>query len=136
MPRATKNAAEIAGSRAAHRRDGAAVTKMLAWLDRQTPGTIDEITTVERLEAFRTAIGEETQMPLRDVSFSTISGAGSNGAIMHYRVSRATNRVLGDGELFLINSGGQYQDGTTDITRTVPVGTPTDGDARSTILWC
>ena len=126
VPRATKNAAEIAGSRAAHRRDGAAVTKMLAWLDRQTPGTIDEITTVEQLEAFRTAIGEDTQMPLRDVSFSTISGAGSNGAIMHYRVSRATNRVLGDGELFLLDSGGQYQDGTTDITRTVPVGTPTD----------
>ena len=64
-------------------------------------------------------------MPLRDISFATISGAGPNGAIMHYRVSRATNRVLGEGELFLIDSGGQYQDGTTDITRTVPIGTPT-----------
>ena len=130
IPRATKNAAEIAGSRAAHRRDGAAVTKMLAWLDRQQPGTIDEITAVEKLEGFRRAVGEETQMPLRDISFATISGAGPNGAIMHYRVSRATNRVLGEGELFLIDSGGQYQDGTTDITRTVPVGTPTDGDAQ------
>jgi len=126
IPRATKNAAEIAGARAAHRRDGAAIVKMLAWLDRQPPGTIDEITTVERLEEFRRKTGEETQMPLRDVSFSTISGAGPNGAIMHYRVSRATNRPLADGELFLIDSGGQYQDGTTDITRTVPVGTPTE----------
>lgn len=65
-------------------------------------------------------------MPLRDVSFSTISGSGPNGAIMHYRVSRATNRVLGQGELFLLDSGAQYQDGTTDITRTVPVGIPSE----------
>jgi Xaa-Pro aminopeptidase len=126
IPRATKNAAELAGSRAAHRRDGAAVVKMLAWLDRQQSGSIDEIRTVEQLENFRRTVGEETQMPLRDVSFSTISGAGPNGAIMHYRVSRATNRVLADGELFLIDSGGQYQDGTTDITRTVPVGAPSE----------
>jgi len=125
IPRATKNAAEIAGTRAAHRRDGAAVTKMLAWLDRQPPGTIDEIVAVETLEGLRRMVGEETQMPLRDISFATIAGAGPNGAIMHYRVSRATNRKLGDGELFLIDSGGQYEDGTTDITRTVPVGTPT-----------
>ncbi len=125
IPRATKNAAEIAGSRAAHRRDGAAVTKMLAWLDRQQPGSVDEIAAVEKLEGFRRTVGQETQMPLRDISFATISGAGPNGAIMHYRVSRATNRVLGEGELFLIDSGGQYQDGTTDITRTVPIGTPT-----------
>jgi Xaa-Pro aminopeptidase len=126
IPRATKNAAEVAGTRAAHRRDGAAITKMLAWLDRQQPGSIDEIATVERLEGFRRSVGEETQMPLRDISFATIAGAGPNGAIMHYRVSRATNRVLRDGELFLIDSGGQYQDGTTDITRTVPIGTPTE----------
>jgi Xaa-Pro aminopeptidase len=65
-------------------------------------------------------------MPLREVSFSTISGSGPNGAIMHYRVSRATNRRLGDGELFLLDSGAQYQDGTTDITRTIPVGQPTE----------
>ena len=109
MPRATKNAAEIDGSRAgapAGRRGGA---KMLAWLDRQEPGSIDEITAVEKLEAFRRLVGEETQMPLRDISFETISGAGPNGAIMHYRVTRATNRVLADGELFLIDFGGQYQ---------------------------
>ncbi|MBS3649196.1 aminopeptidase P family protein [Pseudaminobacter sp. 19-2017] len=126
VPRATKNAAEIAGTRAAHRRDGAAMAKMLCWLDRQQPGTIDEIAAVEKLEEFRRTTGDETQMPLRDVSFSTISGAGPNGAIIHYRVSRATSRKLGDGELFLLDSGGQYQDGTTDITRTVPVGTPTE----------
>jgi Xaa-Pro aminopeptidase len=126
VPRATKNAAEIAGTRAAHRRDGAAMAKMLCWLDRQQPGTIDEIVAVEKLEEFRRVTGDETQMPLRDVSFSTISGAGPNGAIIHYRVSRATSRKLGDGELFLLDSGGQYQDGTTDITRTVPVGTPTE----------
>lgn len=126
IPRATKNQAEINGSRAAHRRDGAAVAKLLCWLDRQQPGTLDEIAVVTRLEETRRQTGEETQMPLRDVSFDTISGAGPNGAIMHYRVSRATSRKLADGELFLLDSGGQYQDGTTDITRTVPIGQPTE----------
>jgi Xaa-Pro aminopeptidase len=126
LPRATKNAAEIAGTRAAHRRDGAAVTKMLAWLDRQQPGTIDEIAAVTRLEEFRRTTGKETQMPLREISFDTISCAGSNGAIMHYRVSTATNRKLQGGELFLLDSGAQYQDGTTDITRTVAVGEPAE----------
>ncbi len=126
LPRATKNQTEIAGTRAAHRRDGAAIAKMLAWLDRQMPGSIDEITAVTQLEEFRRLTGEETQMPLRDISFDTISGAGPNGAIMHYRVSRDSNRKLQAGELFLLDSGAQYQDGTTDITRTVAVGQPTD----------
>ncbi|MDG4879927.1 aminopeptidase P family protein [Mesorhizobium sp. WSM4884] len=126
IPRATKNQAEIAGSRAAHRRDGAAVAKLLCWLDRQKPDTLDEIDVVTKLEEVRRQTGEETQMPLRDVSFDTISGAGPNGAIMHYRVSRATSRKLQTGELFLLDSGGQYQDGTTDITRTVPIGQPTE----------
>ncbi len=126
LPRATKNEAEIAGTRAAHRRDGAAVVKFLAWLDAQPAGSIDEITAVTKLEEARHQTGEETQRPLRDVSFDTISGAGPNGAIIHYRVSRSTNRKLGDGELFLLDSGAQYQDGTTDITRTVAVGRPTD----------
>ena len=126
LPRATKNQTEIAGARAAHRRDGAAIARMLAWLDRQMPGSIDEITTVTQLEEFRRLTGEETQMPLRDVSFDTISGAGPNGAIIHYRVSRDSNRKLQAGELFLLDSGAQYQDGTTDITRTVAVGQPTD----------
>jgi Xaa-Pro aminopeptidase len=126
LPRATKNPTEIAGSRDAHRRDGAAMVRMLAWLDRQTPGAVDEIAAVEALEGFRRRAGEETQMPLRDVSFSTISGAGPNGAIIHYRVSTTTSRRLEAGELFLLDSGGQYRDGTTDITRTVPIGRPTD----------
>jgi Xaa-Pro aminopeptidase len=126
IPRATKNRAEIEGSRAAHRRDGAAVAKLLCWLDRQQPGRLDEIAVVTKLEECRRLTGEETQMPLRDVSFDTISGAGPNGAIMHYRVSRATSRKLAAGELFLLDSGAQYQDGTTDITRTVPVGQPTE----------
>ncbi|MDG4906664.1 aminopeptidase P family protein [Mesorhizobium sp. WSM4898] len=126
IPRATKNQAEVAGSRAAHRRDGAAVAKLLCWLDRQQPDTLDEIDVVTKLEEVRRQTGEETQMPLRDVSFDTISGAGPNGAIMHYRVSRATSRKLQSGELFLLDSGGQYQDGTTDITRTVPIGQPTE----------
>ena len=126
IPRATKNAAEIAGSRAAHRRDGAAVAKLLYWLERKKPGSLDEIAVVTKLEECRRITGEETQMPLRDVSFDTISGAGPNGAIMHYRVSRATSRTLGKGELFLLDSGAQYQDGTTDITRTVPIGKPSE----------
>ncbi|BCH31872.1 Xaa-Pro aminopeptidase [Mesorhizobium sp. L-8-10] len=126
LPRATKNEAEIAGTRAAHRRDGAAVVKFLAWLDAQPTGSVDEITAVTRLEEARRQTGEETQRPLRDVSFDTISGAGPNGAIIHYCVSHATNRKLGDGELFLLDSGAQYQDGTTDITRTVAIGRPTD----------
>jgi Xaa-Pro aminopeptidase len=121
VPKAIKTPAEIAGSRDAHERDGAAVVRFLAWLDEAiTTGDVDEISAVRQLEAFRDATGK-----LKDVSFATISGSGPNGAIVHYRVTDATNRALADGELFLIDSGGQYQDGTTDITRTVAVGTPT-----------
>ena len=121
MLKAIKNAAEIAGSRAAHLRDGVAVTRFLAWLDGTIEaGVADEITAVERLEAFRRETGA-----LKEISFPTISGSGPNGAIVHYRVTRATNRALKRGELFLIDSGGQYEDGTTDITRTVAIGTPT-----------
>jgi Xaa-Pro aminopeptidase len=126
LPRAVKNAAEIAGARAAHRRDGAAVSKFLAWLDRQRPSSIDEIDAAENLEGLRQATGEELQMPLRDISFDTISGSGPNGAIIHYRVTTATNRKLAAGELYLVDSGGQYQDGTTDITRTIAIGSPTE----------
>jgi len=116
--KAVKNAVEIAGSRAAHRRDGAAVVNFLAWFDRAAPdGQLTEIDAVEALETFRRESGL-----LRDVSFPTISGAGPNGAIVHYRVTRKTNRKIVPGELFLIDSGAQYQDGTTDITRTVMVG--------------
>lgn len=118
--KAVKNAAEIAGARAAQLRDGAAVTRFLAWFDREAPrGALTEIDAVEALEGFRRDTGL-----LKDISFSTIAGAGPNGAIVHYRVTRRTNRRIGAGELFLIDSGGQYEDGTTDITRTVAIGAP------------
>ena len=121
LPKARKNAAEIKGSRAAHERDGVAMTRYLAWLDREAPsGRIDEITAVKRLEEMRA----ETQA-LKEISFDTISGSGANGAIVHYRVTEATSRKLAKGELFLVDSGAQYQDGTTDVTRTVAVGKPT-----------
>ncbi len=120
--KAVKNPTEIAGSRAAHQRDGAALVRFLAWLDREAPlGHLTEIDAVAALESFR----RETGL-LKDVSFPTISGAGPNGAIVHYRVTRKTNRKLASGELFLVDSGAQYQDGTTDITRTVAVGAPSD----------
>ncbi len=121
LMKAVKSAAEIAGAHAAHARDGAAFARFLAWLDRRAPsGDLTEIEAVERLEAFRAETGA-----LRDVSFPTISGSGPNGAIVHYRVTRSTDRVVRPGELFLIDSGGQYEDGTTDITRTLAVGEPT-----------
>jgi Xaa-Pro aminopeptidase len=121
LPKARKNAAEIKGTRAAHKRDGAAMVRFLAWLDREVPkGGVDEIGAAQQLETMRT----ETQA-LKEISFDTISGAGGNGAIVHYRVTKATNRKLGTGELFLVDSGAQYLDGTTDITRTVAIGKPT-----------
>jgi Xaa-Pro aminopeptidase len=118
--KAVKNAVEIAGARAAQARDGAAVTRFLAWFDhRAANGDLTEIEAVEALESFRRDTGL-----LKDVSFPTIAGSGPNGAIVHYRVTRTSNRRIGAGELFLVDSGGQYQDGTTDVTRTVAVGTP------------
>ncbi|WP_423415480.1 aminopeptidase P family protein [Hyphomicrobium sp. B1] len=121
LPKAIKSDAEVVGARAAHVRDGHAVVRFLAWLDDwASDGTLDEITAVQKLEEFR----RDTNM-LRDVSFPTISGSGPNGAIVHYRVSDETNRRVKPGELFLIDSGGQYPDGTTDITRTIAVGKPT-----------
>ncbi|BDA85561.1 Xaa-Pro aminopeptidase [Aureimonas sp. SA4125] len=126
LPRAIKNEAEIAGSRAAHRRDGAAIVAFLKWLDGRTPGTVTEIAAAEKLAAIRADVGRADGMDLRDISFDTIAGSGPNGAIVHYRVNRDSDRLLGEGELFLLDSGAQYQDGTTDITRTVPIGTPTE----------
>jgi len=125
LPRARKNPAELDGARAAHRRDGAALADFLAWLTARAPGGVDEIGAITRLEACRRAAGERLGEALRDISFDTIAGAGPNGAIIHYRVTRPTNRTIGDGELFLVDSGGQYRDGTTDVTRTVIFGTPT-----------
>ena len=120
--KAVKNATEITGAHHAQQRDGAAMARFLAWFDREAPqGQLTEIRAVEALETFRRESGA-----LKDVSFPSISGAGPNGAIVHYRVTRNTNRPIKSGELFLIDSGGQYEDGTTDITRTIAVGTPTD----------
>jgi len=120
--KSTKNHAEIAGSRSAHMRDGAAVVRFLSWLENEAPsGKLTEIDVVEALESFR----RDTRA-LKDVSFPTIAGAGANGAIVHYRVTRASNRRVGKNELLLVDSGAQYEDGTTDITRTVVVGEPSD----------
>jgi Xaa-Pro aminopeptidase len=128
-PRAAKNEAEIAGSRAAHLRDGVAVTRHLAWLSRQGPGTIDEIGAAQHLETTRADTAREMNSALREISFDTISGAGANGAIVHYRVNRATNAKLAARSLYLTDSGAQYADGTTDITRTLAVGKPPQGAA-------
>jgi Xaa-Pro aminopeptidase len=121
LMKAVKNEIEIAGARAAQIRDGAVVTRFLAWLDREAPrGKLTEIDAVAALESFRRDTGL-----LKDISFPTIAGAGPDGAIVHYRVTTKSNRVIAPGELFLIDSGAQYEDGTTDITRTVAVGEPT-----------
>jgi len=128
--KAVKNATEIAGARAAQLRDGAAVTRFLAWFDREAPrGQLSEIDAVEALESFRRDTGL-----LKDISFPTIAGAGADGAIVHYRVTRKSNRRIVPGELFLVDSGGQYEDGTTDITRTIAVGTPSEEMRRNFTL--
>lgn len=122
IPRATKNQSELNGSAAAHLQDGAAMVEFLAWLSTVRPGSITEIDAARQLEQCRRAVGERMQNPLRDISFDTIAGAGEHAAIMHYRVTTETDRTIAPGELFLIDSGGQYINGTTDITRTVGIG--------------
>lgn len=118
LPKARKNAAELAGMRAAHLRDGAAMARFLAWLEAEAPkGELTEIAVVRALEGFRAAGGE-----LLDISFETIAGAGPNGAIVHYRVTEATDRRVVPGDILLVDSGGQYRDGTTDVTRTLATG--------------
>ncbi len=120
LPRACKNAVEVEGARAAHARDGAALTRFLHWLASEAERTLpDEIEVVTRLEAFREATGA-----LKDLSFDTIAGAGPNGAIVHYRPVERLNRRLEPGSLLLVDSGAQYLDGTTDVTRTVAIGEP------------
>ena len=122
LPKALKNPVEIAGQKAAQERDGVAVARFLRWIDEEAPGgQVDELIASDKLEALRRESPE-----LRDLSFDSISGAGPNGAIVHYKSSEKTNRKLETGTLYLIDSGGQYVDGTTDITRTVPIGEPTD----------
>lgn len=116
LPKARKTPAELSGMRAAHRRDAVAMIRALAWIDAQAPGRFTEIDVVRALERFRVEAGAI------DISFDTICGAGPNGAIVHYRVTEATNRTIRPGELLLLDSGGQYPDGTTDITRTIATG--------------
>jgi|APTNR8051073442_1049403.scaffolds.fasta_scaffold12098_2 Xaa-Pro aminopeptidase len=120
LPKATKNAVEQDGIRAAHVRDGAALCRFLAWLDREAPGgSVTEITAADTLSAMRA----DNDL-YRGASFPTISGAGADGAIVHYRVSKASDRPLKPDTLYLVDSGGQYLDGTTDVTRTVAIGRP------------
>ena len=118
LPKAIKNPVEQAGQRTAQARDGAAVTRFLHWLSEAAPqGGVTEIDAAERLHQLRRETGD-----LRDLSFDTISGAGPNGAVVHYRVSEESNRRLEPSSIYLVDSGGQYPDGTTDITRTVWIG--------------
>lgn len=122
LPKAIKNAVEQEGARVAHIRDGAAMVKFLHWLERKAPsGEVTEIDAATKLEAFRAEGGL-----LKEISFDSISGAGAHAALPHYRVTEQSNLALQPGSLYLIDSGGQYQDGTTDITRTIAVGSPTD----------
>ena len=121
LPKAIKNPVEIEGHRAAQARDGAALVRFLHWISVEAPkGGVDELKAAARLQQFRQESGD-----LRDLSFDTISGAGPNGAIVHYRVTEETNRPIEMDSLYLVDSGGQYPDGTTDVTRTVAIGTPT-----------
>lgn len=134
LPRAIKNDAELAGSRAAHERDGVAMIRFLSWLDAQKPEDLTEISAAQKLETCRAETGEDFQMPLEELSFDTISGSGPNGAIIHYRVNTNTNRQFENGDVYLVDSGGQYRDGTTDITRSVAIGDVTDEKKRAFTL--
>ena len=121
LAKACKNPAEIAGHRAASRRDGAAVARFLRWVEATAPaGGLTELDCAAKLLDFRQASGL-----LRDTSFETISATGPHGAIPHYRVDETSNARLEPGQLYLVDSGGQYADGTTDITRVIPVTEPT-----------
>jgi len=121
LPRATKNAVEVQGARNAHARDGAALTKFLHWIATEAQETLpDEIEIAAKLEGLRDATGA-----LKDLSFDSIAAAGPNGAYPHYHPTHRTNRRMEKGNLLLVDSGGQYLDGTTDVTRTMAVGTPT-----------
>ena len=121
LPKACKNPVEVEGMRRAHVRDGVALAKFFAWFAKEAPGgQLTEIEVAQMLEGFRKSTGS-----LSDLSFDSISGAGPNGAVVHYRVTRSTNRKIALNDMFLIDSGAQYPDGTTDVTRTVIVGTPT-----------
>ncbi len=119
-PKAAKNATEVQGTRNAHKRDGAALTRFLAWFAGESARRpLGELECSDRLEGLRRATNR-----FRDLSFDTIAGSGPHGAIVHYRVTPDSDRKIGEGELMVLDSGGQYLDGTTDVTRTLLVGSP------------
>lgn len=124
LPRAMKNETELNGARNAHIRDGIAMCKFLCWLDAQTPNSITEIDAAKKLEAIRMQNAVDMGSDLKELSFDTISAAGHHAALPHYRVNEESNLTLEEGKLYLVDSGGQYNDGTTDITRTTSIGTP------------
>ncbi|MEM7068154.1 MAG: aminopeptidase P family protein [Pseudomonadota bacterium] len=124
LPRAIKNPVELEGARNAHIRDGVAVCKFLHWLDQQAPETVTEVSAAKKLEEFRSINASAMGTKLLEISFDTISGHGPNGAIVHYRVTEDTDRKFENNTLYLNDSGGQYEDGTTDITRTIAIGSP------------
>ncbi|MEA3041487.1 MAG: Xaa-Pro aminopeptidase [Sphingomonadales bacterium] len=124
LPKARKTQAELQGSRTAHLRDGVAMLRFLRSIEESLAGSLTEIDAAKELEALRAGTAAEGDVPLADISFDTISSTGPNGAINHYRVTERTNRRLESGDLFLVDSGAQYRDGTTDVTRTVPIGEP------------
>ena len=130
LPKAQKNSVQIDGFFRAHERDGAAVTEFLAWLDSAArTDSVTETSAAGKLLEFRRETG-----CLHDISFDTISAAGPNASIVHYRASPETSRGLRDGDLYLVDSGGQYRDGTTDVTRTVPIGRPSPLHSRNYTL--
>jgi Xaa-Pro aminopeptidase len=130
LPKAIKNATEITGHKAAQFRDGAALSRFLHWLSVEGPkGDQTEMSAADRLHAFRAESGL-----LVDLSFDTIAGSGPNGAVVHYRAEEKTNRPIESGTLLLVDSGGQYRDGTTDVTRTIAIGTPTEEMRRNFTL--
>ncbi|MFZ1813907.1 MAG: aminopeptidase P family protein [Rhizobiaceae bacterium] len=130
IPRAVKNAAEIEGMRAAHLRDAIAVTRFLSWMSRKEISGLDEIRAARKLERFRDDTARDFGTRLCEIAFDTISGFAANGAIVHYRVTRQTNQSFEPDNLYLVDSGAQYEDGTTDITRTIVLRNPPPGARR------
>lgn len=124
LPRAIKNEAELNGTRNAHIRDGVAMAKFLCWLDAQKAGSLTEIDAAQKLEKIRSENAAAMQSELKEISFDTISASGEHAALPHYRVNETSNRTIADGEIYLVDSGAQYEDGTTDITRTIVIGEP------------
>ena len=130
LPKAIKTAVQIDGIRTAHRRDGASLTRFLAWLDGEAAkGSLMESACADKLESLRRGNDH-----FQGLSFPTISSAGANGAIVHYRVSEETDAPLRPKSLYLVDSGAQYLDGTTDVTRTIAIGEPTDEMRRNFTL--